>query len=436
MTRDDGRRSSRAGARGAAAVGAALLVALLAATAWAVWPPWMRQEGPEPVYPDVTASVDDVRSRMGQHDVILIDARSAADYAAGHIPGAVSMSPPENLTNHGLSIGDIPTSLGAAGLSGSARYICYGEGADSDAAAFVFWLLEAGGAERVQVLDGGYDAWLEAGGRVEVAQRRGSGAVWTRAPVDSLLAPLGFVQEHYGVRGYEIIDARRHELWEGDPTDDRSGHVPHSLAFDFGSFIEDGRLLPPEECREVFGMTGPRPSNPVRLTDLFIVHGEGGADGAMGYYLLRRAGVARVRYYPGGWRRWKADDSLPVVRFISGEELKDLVEGENRWPWQNSPPSSFVLFDVRHEGDHARGHIPGSICLTSRLFADSLDVYLDRHWPGVDRATTPIVTYCYGPSCIRSRHTSTDAARAGFLRVWRFYGGLEEWRAVDGRIAK
>ncbi len=417
--------------RGAAAVVvcAALLLILLCTAASAVWPPWMAQDEPEPVFPDVTVAVDDVRSAMGRHDVVFIDARPVDDYERGHIPGAVSVPVPIELPGGGLPSGNIPAVLGAAGLTGDARYICYGADTLSDPAASVFWLLEAGGAKRVQLLDGGYGAWTESGGRSSTESRRLTPTVWTPRTMDTLLASLGYVREQYGVSGHEIIDTRSRSDWE-------DGHVPHSLQFDFGRFIEDGVLLPAGECREIFSMTGPRPASPVRMSDEFIVHGDGGASGAIGYFMLRRAGLASVRYYPGGWRRWRSDESLPVVRFIGGEELNELVSRANRWPWQDAPTESLVLIDVRHEGDYSNGHIPGSIVLTSRLFADSLDIYLDRYWPGIDRATTPIVTYCYGPTCIRSRHTSTDAARAGFLNVWRFYGGLEEWRVVGGRMVE
>jgi len=396
----------------------------------------MAQDEPEPVYPDVTASVDDVRAAMGRHGVVFIDARPADDYARGHIPGAVSMPPLVELPGGGLPSGNIPAVLGAVGLPGDARYICYGASSISDPEAYVFWLLEAGGASQVQLLDGGYAAWTASGGSAEIEPRRLTATVWTPAPIDTLLASLDYVRDQYGVAGHEIIDTRQRAAWEGAVEGVRVGHIPHSLQFDFAEFIEDGVLLPAGECREIFSLTGPRPASPVRLADEFIVHGNGDESGALGYFMLRRAGLAAVRYYPGGWRRWRADELLPVVRFIGGEELNDLVSRANRWPWQDEPTDSFILIDVRHEGDYAKGHIPGAVVLTSRLFADSLDVYLERYWPDIDRATTPIITYCYGPTCIRSRHTSTDAARAGFLNIWRFYGGLEEWRVVGGRMVE
>jgi len=76
------------------------------------------------------------------------------------------------------------------------------------------------------------------------------------------------------------------------------------------------------------------------------------------------------------------------------------------------------------------------VSLRSDYFADSVDVRLERYWPKIDRETVPVVTYCYGESCIRSRATSTAAAREGFVRIERFLGGLDEWRHAGGELVR
>lgn len=112
------------------------------------------------------------------------------------------------------------------------------------------------------------------------------------------------------------------------------------------------------------------------------------------------------------------------------------LRGSRRWLRPDAPPEDFAFFDVRHPADHGSGHIGGSVTLRSDHFADSLDVRIERHWPDLDRATIPVVTYCYGEHCIRSRATSTAAARAGFIYVERFYGGLDEWRSLGGKLVE
>ncbi len=414
--------------------------------AHAVWPPWAKDKDvPDPIYPDVTCSADWLRDHLTSRGVVVVDARVSRLYLDGHIPGAISI-PAEGLpiAEREGEIARLSAALGGAGLSGRGTIVCYGEDTCSDYVGLMFWALEVSGSEEVMLLNGGYEHWVSTGGSVETTVRTLSSVAWSMVPATEFLASSEYVESIYGVKGFEIVDTRSHADWEG-PVDDpsvgpvgRVGHIPHSLQFDFGEFIgKDGLLFSADECREIFSVLGPRQSNPVNLQDEFIIHGDGSpGSGAIGYCFLRRAGTAGVKYFPGGWSRWIADEDLPVVRFIGGEELKVLVEREQRWPWSDSPMESFVFLDVRHSSDYAKGHIPGSVVLTSRLVADSLDVYMDRYWPEADRATVPIVSYCYGPTCIRSRYSSTDAARAGFRDIQRFYGGVLEWRQVSGRIAK
>lgn len=434
--------------RSSSAFARAVLAALLPATLLAValtatpsagqWPPWRRDEGePPPVYPEVTAKVDWLSRRLGGRGIVLVDARPRAAYDAGHIPGAVSLDLGDD-----VGAREAPTVFGEAGLTGRGAIVCYGETASASDAARLFWLLDASGAERPMLLEGGVAAWLAAGGDMATDATALAPAAWTGRARPERVASAAYVALKFGVPGHEIIDARGWDAWEGVVDEaqwaapPRVGHIPHALPYDFAELITtDDTFLDPEETRGMFSRAGPRPSTPVKLRDEFIVHGGGApGDGALGYFLLRRAGVEKVRYFPGGWDAWAGDPNLPIVRIIGVEELKHRIATERRWFRPDAPPSGFAFFDVRHEGNHATGHLPGAVSLNSRYFADSLAVYLDRDWPGLDRAATPIVTYCYGPNCIRSRNCSTEAARQGFVRVERFYGGVEDWRLAGGEL--
>jgi thiosulfate/3-mercaptopyruvate sulfurtransferase len=343
----------------------------------------------------------------------------------------------------------LPHLLGELGLTGREWLVCCGDVSYSGEAAWLFWLLEVAGASRVVVLEGGVAGWRASGRELSTDDVSRPPATWTREPAYELLATREYVRRSFGEFGVEIIDARGLEVWRGpvEPEDwgtlVRVGHIPHSLPFDFTTFfVPDGSFLPPSETWSSFGKLGPRPANPVNLADEFVVHGwgRGGADsdawgdGALAYFLLRRAGIAKVRFYSGGWSDWAGDPYLPIVRVVTAEELMHRLGKSRRWLRPNAPPEGLVFFDVRHPSDHGRGHIRGSVTLRSDYFADSLDIRLESYWPEIDRATAPVVTYCYGENCIRSRATSTAAARAGFVYVERFYGGLDEWRFTGGKL--
>ena len=426
--------------------------------------PWTRHEPvPEPHHPEVTVSVDWLARRVDARDVVVIDCRTSSAYGAGHIPGAISF-PPASVTSIS-SFPDIqllPEVFGNLGLSGRERLVCCGDVSSSESAALVFWLLELSGAKGALLLDGGVTGWRASGRELSTELTELPAVTWRPAPDPGLLATREYVRRSYGIAGVEIVDARGDEAWRGPILREdwgerlRVGHIPHSLPFDFTSFfVPDGTLRTPSETWSAFEKLGPRPSNPVYLLDEFVVYGWGRVGGAearhqdtgesatgdeewgqgpLAYVLLRRAGVERVRLYPGGWADWSGDPYLPVVRVIGADELMERVRSSRRWLHTDAPPADFAFFDVRHPADYRRGHIRGSVSLRSDYFADSLDVRLERYWPDIDRARAPIVTYCYGDDCIRSRGTSTDAARSGFVYIERFFGGLDEWRYAGGKL--
>jgi len=431
--------------RRCAVISAALLALTLTALAAPAQWPWEKAEPePEPVYPGVTVSADDLVAGTRDAGVVLLDARSLEAYVAGHVPGAISAPAP--------SLPGPPATaeaLGRLGLSGEERVVCYGDGAISEEASRLFWLLESAGASDVAVLAGGFEAWVRAGGAADSRDSSRRRTTWTRESDPGRWATLEHVGASFGEKGFELVDARGWDLWEGEPQvpgaappgappGRRTGHIPHALPFDFREFLStDGALRRPEDTRATFARLGPRPSSPVDLQDEFIVYGQGGsADGAVGYYLLRRAGVARVSYYPGGFDEWSSRPDLPVTRVIHAEEIQARLNLEPRLLVPDSPPQAFVLLDVRHDRDFGIGHIPGAVNLQSHVFADSLDSTVARHWPSADRSSIPIISYCYGPSCIRSRNCSTMAARAGFVNTERFYGGIEEWRGIGAPVIR
>src|SRR5690606_6288574 len=89
-------------------------------------------------------------------------------------------------------------------------------------AARPWWMLRAIGHERVQVLDGGYQAWVGAGHDIETGNA---------TPVPTHYPDPGSFR---GVVTYDdldkrtLIDARNSDRYRGDnePVDPKPGHIP------------------------------------------------------------------------------------------------------------------------------------------------------------------------------------------------------------------
>lgn len=110
-------------------------------------------------------AVDELRARLGKGDVVLVDARPVEDYAAGHIPGAISL--PADEIDALLATQSLP-------IRNDLDVVTYCARDDAGDAEHVGRLLDGAiGCPRIHVLAGGWAAWLGAGAPVEGALQSG-----------------------------------------------------------------------------------------------------------------------------------------------------------------------------------------------------------------------------------------------------------------------
>ncbi|MEM7544549.1 MAG: rhodanese-like domain-containing protein [Pseudomonadota bacterium] len=102
---------------------------------------------------------------------IIVDIRAPEDYAAGHVPGAVNAPYPlwrGPAENPGRALDDeaLTSLLRSLGISEDARVTIAYQGrnaTDFGAAARVYWTLKSAGLTDLAILNGGVEAWAEAG---------------------------------------------------------------------------------------------------------------------------------------------------------------------------------------------------------------------------------------------------------------------------------
>ena len=109
---------------------------------------------------------------------------------------------------------------------------------------------------------------------------------------------------------------------------------------------------------------------------------------------------------------------------ISTEELRRILAEK-----------SAMVFDVRPAMEFATSHIPGAVNVaqkpgTSKALYVS-DVAEISRLLGSDKAK-PVVLYCNGPFCGKSKRVSEDLLAAGFTNVKRYQLGIPVWRALGG----
>ncbi|MFF4210188.1 sulfurtransferase [Streptomyces sp. NPDC001796] len=235
-----------------------------------------------------------------------------AEYAAGHIPGAVFVDldtdladPPGPAGRHPLpDIERFGAAMRAAGVFSDRPVVVY-DGGHGWAAARAWWLLRFTGHPDVRVLDGGLPAWegsLASG--IETAPEPGD-----FRPVPGALPLLDADGAAALARTGLLLDARAGERYRGEvePIDPVGGHIPGAVsAPTVQNLTETGHFLPEEELAERFKALGVTEG-----TEVGVYCGSG-VSAAQQVLALTLAGIPAALYV-GSWSEWSSDGNRPVA---------------------------------------------------------------------------------------------------------------------------
>jgi rhodanese-related sulfurtransferase len=115
------------------------------------------------------------------------------------------------------------------------------------------------------------------------------------------------------------------------------------------------------------------------------------------------------------------NDKTPEV---STEELRRILADR-----------SATVFDARPQAEFAISHIPGAVNVAPKagmpMSAYVSDVAEIGRVLG-DRKDAPIVLYCNGPFCGKSKRLAEELVAAGYTGVRRYQLGIPVWRALVG----
>lgn len=271
-------------------------------------------------------SVTELAASLNDPAFVLFDCRheltnpqfGTRAYGESHLPGARfahvdrDLSAPPSGTNGRHPLPE-PAAfvdwLERMGVSNDRQVIGY-DSAGGVYAARLWWMLRWLGHERVAVLNGGWNAWLQANHPVTQEAPRPARACFVAKP-QPLAVDVGHVLAHLNGPGMLLVDARSNDRFHGqnETIDPVGGHIPGARNRFFRDNLDaSGRFKAPELLRAEFLQTIGDASSAE------VVHQCGsGVSACHNLLAMEIAGLKGSRLYPGSWSEWVANRDRPVA---------------------------------------------------------------------------------------------------------------------------
>ena len=274
-------------------------------------------------------SAAELAAMLGEENLLVVDCRfdlsdpgrGVREYAQAHIPGAVYAdlnSDLSDLSKPKLGRHPLPEAaafsgvLGRGGWTPHTRVVTYDDASGALGAARLWWMLRLAGARKVAVLDGGWNAWKQAGLPTDAGHVvRNATNVSVEFDTDQIVFTDALRKLQHNPSTL-VLDARGAPRFRGEvePIDAVAGHIPGARNRPFTDNIgADGRFKPADTLRaELTQLIGGRAPDEV-------IHSCGsGVSACQNLLAFEIAGLFGSRVYAPSWSGWIADPSNPVER--------------------------------------------------------------------------------------------------------------------------
>lgn len=261
-------------------------------------------------HPEWFADVGWLQEHLGDEDLAVVALTPAADFAAGHVPGAaqIDWKALEIVETSDGSLANwrsaVETILAGLGVERDDSVVVYDGG--TFIAPRLWWILHQLGHEDVRVLNGGLEAWVADGGELETGDSRVTPAAepYVGVPNEEALVEIAEAEAALDQDDALFVDARRFE------DEYAVGHIPRAINVPFMANAQaEGPKLwkPAAELRAMYEDAGVTPDRRV------IAYCATGVRSSVTYFALRQLGYEDLGVFTGSFVEWSSDPARPVT---------------------------------------------------------------------------------------------------------------------------
>jgi thiosulfate/3-mercaptopyruvate sulfurtransferase len=255
---------------------------------------------------------EELQKRLGEPGLRLLDARPQADYAKGHIPGALRvdvrawqlLAGKEGGFHDAKAWGE---KVGQLGIGHGSRVVVYGSSLPD--AARVWWTLKYLGLSHVTLLDGGWELWTREGRPASAAPPRVEAVKFEPNFQADRLEEIDALKKSLASGRVTVVDARSTPEFTGEEVrGKRGGHIAGAKHLEWEELLTGGgRFKSPEQLRGLFRQRGIEPGQTA------VTCCQSGGRASVEAFALELAGYPRVKVFVRGWEQWSADPDAPVA---------------------------------------------------------------------------------------------------------------------------
>lgn len=280
--------------------------------------------------------------RKSQKNVTILDAswhlptetrHAKEEFLASHIPSARFLDLNDFHDSHttllNMLLRDeklIGEKIGELGITSEHKIIFYDK-SDLHSSCRALWMFKTFGhnPNQLYILDGGYDAWLKYGGKIETGEpRQHSAKPYTVNYEAHLIRTLVQMKTNLHHPTEQVVDVRHPVRYAGGPEARmglRSGHIPGSFSFPYFTMFEtDGRWKPIEKIRKQLTGIG------VELNAPIVTTCGSGMTAAILNFALDLMNQTQQSLYDGSWTEWGCDQPYPGEVSINERPVETSLE--------------------------------------------------------------------------------------------------------------